>query len=245
MRLADLKNMPPPLFGGFAGMVDPVSPERALFNEVLQRFQGAPDDLSIMQGTLVSEVVLSQTVAEQSIVWNLRADQPNPSNAIRRTEVRLQTRDAFVCDRFGLFWGVSVGAGATASSVYYQQFANFNTIANRGHSATAAGAIQAALNGFLSAIVNTVQYLQGLHASACIYTDTAQASSATSSSAQEGQLGFVSMTPAMTIAGNDTSQWTLAIPDPALFDAGANNNIVARLMLRGMLVQGGDAFLKP
>lgn len=241
MRLSQLKQMPPPLFGGAAGMVDPVSPRRALFNEVLARFEDAPDDLSIMQGTLVSEVVLSQAIAQQQIVWNLRADQQNPTNAIRTTEIRLQQRDAFVCDRFGLFWGVSVGAAALASSVYYQQFPNANTVANNGHTPAGAAAIRAALNGQLSAIVNTVQYLQGLHASAAIYVDTAQASSATTQSAQEGELGFIEMTPAMTVRGTDTSQFTLTIPDSVLFDPGVGNNIVCRLMLRGMLVQGGAA----
>lgn len=242
MLLSQLKNVPnAPLFGGTGGLVDPVSPSRALFNEVLQRFSNAPEDLAIMPGTIVSEVTTSRTVATQQLVFNIRADQPNPSNAIRTTELRLQTRDAFVADRVAIWFGTQAAA-AVASAVRYQQFPNGNTVANGGFTTTGALAVNQAYNGRLSAIVNTVQFIDAIHGSQFVYVDTAQQSSATTRSAQENSWGYVHLTPAMTIRGSDTSQFTITVPDPALFDAGADETIVCRLLLQGLVVQGGAQF---
>jgi len=241
MNLGKLRQTPnAPLFGGEGGLVDPVSPARALFNEILARYANAPDDLAIMPSTIVSEVELPSVTAIQDIVWNLRADQPNPSNPLRTTEVRLQTRDAFVIDRIGLFFGVQL-KDSTPSTTYFQQFDNEHTIANNGFGTAGALAVKQAYNGSLYAIVNTVQYIAGIHGSQFRYVDTAQASSATTRSAQENSFGYVDLTPAMTVRGSDSSQFTLRIPDPAQFDVDTNN-VVARLMLRGMLVQGGAQF---
>lgn len=242
MNLGKLRQTPnAPLFGGEGGLVDPVSPARALFNEILARYANAPDDLAIMPSTIVSEVELPALLNVQDIVWNLRADQANPSNPIRTTEVRLQTRDAFVIDRIGLFFGVQV-SGDPASAVYYQQYDNPHTVANSGFSTTGAQAVRQAYNGSLYSIVNTVQYIAGVHASQFRYVDTAQASTAVLRSAQENSFGYVDLTPAMTVRGSDSSQFTLRIPDPALFSTGGDEIIIARLMLRGMLVQGGAQF---
>lgn len=242
MRLADLKKIPnAPLFGGFGGLVEPVSAQRALFNEILQRFDNAPEDLAIMPGTLVSEVLISNTVASQELVWNLRSDQANPTNAIRTTEQRLQSRDAFVCDRIALFFGVQ-DATKGAGTVVFQQFPNANTQPNGGFTVAGAEAVTTAYNGKLSAIVNTVQYVDAINGGQFIYVDTAQQVSPTTRSAQENSYGYVGLTPAMTVRGSDTSQFTLKLPDPILFNPGAGFNIVARLVLCGMTVQGGAQF---
>lgn len=243
MRLSELRRNGPPAFGGLPGQVDPVTPERALYNQVLEMFANCPQDVAIMQSDLVSEVENPQATAVQRLVFNIRSDQQNPTNAIRPTENRLETRDAFVVDRLGVSWGVQ-GVGATPDQVYYQQFPNANTVANNGHTPAGALAIRQALNGNMDGLINTVQYLRNLKLSRVIYVDTAQASSATTQSAQEGDLGFVRMTPAMTIRGSDTAQFQIQIPNPALFDAGANTILVARLTLRGLLIQGGAEYLR-
>lgn len=243
MRLIDLKNMPnAPLFGGTGGLVDPVSPSRALFNEVLNRFANAPDDLAIMPGDLVSEVLITSAAAVQELVFNVRADQQNPTNPIRTTEQRLETRDAFVVDRIGLFFAAGADT-LTPDQFYFQQFPNANTIANNGHTTAGALAVRQAYNGKLNGLVNTVQFIQGMHCSRFIYVDTAQASSATTQSAQAGDLGFAELTPAMTIRGLDAAQFTVRIPNPATFNAGASTNMIARLVLRGLNVQGGSAVI--
>ena len=243
MNLGKLRSTPnAPLFGGTGGLVDPVSPARALYNEVLQRFADAPDDLAIMASTIISEVALSRTVSTTELVFNLRSDTPNPTNAIRTTEQRLQTRDAFVVDSIGLFFGNQVAAGTVASATIFQQFDNAATVANGGFGTAGALAIRQAYNGNLNGQVNTVQFLSNLSATQFKYIDTAQASSATTKSAENSLYGYVDLTPAMTVRGSDTSQFSLRIPDPALFDAGADNVIVGRLLLRGLLIQGGAQF---
>lgn len=241
-----------PLYGGDSKLVYPVTPERALYNEVLNTFADAPDDLAILDGTIRSEAQLSTALGTQAIILNVRSDQQNPTNAIRTTEKRLDIRDAFVADRITIMVGDELTASTAPGTTMLQSFPNSLAVAAAATAPGGFGAnspgVREIYNGTLSALINSVQYMQDLDCLNFVYADTAQANeliftaSNTPWGAQRGDNNFKRLTPALNMWGSDKVQFQVNMPDAFTFSAEANHRVVVALIIRGLRVQGGAAY---
>ena len=238
-----------PLFGsdGTPGMVYPVTPHRAMYNELLDKYRHAPDDLVILTADLRSEAVLSVAAATQTIVWNVRQDQPNPTNALRTTENRLQTRDSFVAHAMTVMFADELIASITPGTAIYQQWPNPALVAVGGFDANSPGIAEAYI-GVVTGTVNSVTFMRQMAALRFQYADFNQRGTLifTASNAAfntfAGDRGFVDFTPSLDIKGSDTTQFVLNLPDPFNFGSVALHRVVAACMLRGFLVQGGAQY---
>jgi len=237
-----------PLYGGDASnLVTPVTPERAVFNELLRKYSEAPDDLSIMRGAIRSEAVLSTTQGTQAIIFNVRADQPNPTNPIRTTEIRLQTRDSFCADLMTVQFGIETATAPVPSQLVPQNWPNSAGQGVGGFGTNFQG-VQQAYNGTLSGVVNSVQYLRNLDMDNFVYADYAQRGTLLFTASNQvynnmqGNRGYLPLTPNMDIKGSDTTQFTVNMPDAFTFSLSTFQQ-VAIFRLRGFYIQGGAQYL--
>lgn len=239
-----------PLYGGDPHLVYPLTPERAMYNEIINKYAGADNDLSILPGDIRSEAVLPTGAAINSFKFLVRQDQPNPTNAIRTTEIRLETRDSFMCDRVTVMFGIEANPLVLSPGrTVLQQWPNPATQALGGFETDSPG-IQMAYMGQLSAIVNSVQFLTKMNMLRFQYADQMQRGTLTFTASNTayntfaGDRGFTMFTPSMDIHGSDTTSFTVTLPDPFNFGTLASFQIVAVLILRGFYIQGGADYLK-
>lgn len=242
-----------PLYGGDPRYIYPANIARATYNEILNTYADAPDDLSIQQGIIRSEAVLSVAGGTQNILFNVRSDQANPTNAIRSTERRLDIRDSFVVTSMSVQFGNELIAASLPATLVPQTWPNPETVAaapllKGGLGANAPGVMQC-YNGVLQMLVNTVQYIDGIDCLNFLEAGQAQmgqliftASNQDWNQGKGKDMGFFEITPNMNIWGSDKVQLNLALPDPFTFSAVALNRVVAVLMLRGFKIQGGAAY---
>lgn len=240
-----------PLYGGDPRLVYPINRERALYNELLRKYENAPGDLVIERSSLISEVVIPTNTAAQDTVFLFRSQEQNPTNAIRTTEIRLQNRDAFVIDRLSLMFADELNASTTPGTTVFQTWPNPSAVGAAslpvGGFGANAGGIMEAYNGTLGLTVNSVQFLKDLDCLNFLYADYAQAStliftaSNTAFNSFLGDRGFYDLTPTLDLKGSDTIKFTLHQPDSFTFNS-ANHRVVMRLHLRGFGIQGGAEF---
>lgn len=233
------------LYGGMPAYVEPLTPARALYNELLLRYGNVPAELAIQEADIVTEAKIGGNASE--IIWFVKETQANPTNAIRSTEIRLETRDAFVFDRMGLSFALELTASTTPDTAVFHQWPNPALTAVGGLDAAVTAVIQA-YNGSVTGEINSVTFMRKVHGARMIYADYAQRGTLIFTASnqawnnQEGDRGFTSLTPCLDIKGTDTTQFRLKIPTVANFGALALNSVVARLTLRGLLIQGGAEF---
>lgn len=235
------------LYGGEPAFVEAMTPARALYNEAIYKYADCPAQMAIQEADLVSEVKVNAAGISE-FVWVVKTNENNPGQvAPRSTEVRLNTRDAFIFDRIGLYFGNELTAGTTPGTTVYHQFPNnaaISLVAGGGLGLNFPSVIEA-YNGHLAMTANSVTFIRSMHAARFIYADQAQAgtllftASLQAWSNQEADRGFARLTPALDIKGSDTVQFTLKLPEPSSFALQASNSVVARLVLRGLLLQGG------
>lgn len=237
------------VYGGSSPFVTPLTEERAFYNEVIADYMGQPafregrQRIIPLRGELRSEVPVS--TARNTIEWNVRADQPNPTTtSIRSTENRLDINDAFAVMEWGIFVGVQVAAAANGRMTLHQ-------FENPLIFPTAFNAVATLYNGTVDAEVNSVKYLDKVGASVCRYVDQAQQGVAyiaagpalnqiQRSSFERGR-GFVKMLPKMVFSGNDKVQFSLNMPQAEAFTE-AGFELTATLILRGLKIQNGATF---
>lgn len=257
--LGDLRKMAADdaqLYGGAGKFVTPVTPERALYNEVLRTYAEAPDDLAILDGAIISEAQLSTAQGTKEIVFNVRADQPNPTNAIFPSEARLDTRDAFVVDRVtvqfaNLLTAEITPAGNAPMNAQWQTFPNAAAAAASGAVAGGFGTnvqgIRMAYNGLLKCLVNSVQFMDSIDMASFLKADVIQSGILLATGGTTGWNTtnpgdhFKRLTPALNIWGSDKVQFQVSLPTAFTFSL-ASNTAAARFTARGLKVQGGAAY---
>ena len=238
------------VYGGSSPFVTPLTEERAFYNEViadymaLPAFRGGRTRIIPLRGEIRTEVTVA--AARNTIEWNVRADQPNPTMArIRATENRLDINDAFAVYEWGIFMGIQAAPNAGDGRVTLHQFENPQVFP------TAVNAVATMYNGTVDAEVNSVRYLDKVGASVTRFVDQAQqgvayiaagpALNQIQRSTFERTRGFVKMLPKMVFSGNDKVQWTLNMPQAEAFTE-AGFELTATLILRGLKIQNGATF---
>jgi len=226
---------------------------RIAYNGALRQFRNAPMNTPILPSTLRSEAVLG---IQQDIRWNVTQNNPNTSGGattVRSSEVRLQQQDAFVVTEIGVMFGNELSAGVRPGSVLLQTWENPAAVAVLpltvgGFGANASSLIEA-YNGTLSMVVDTTVYLNGLDMLHFKRVDTAQAGTTlftASTQAQsyfDGQGAFFPIAPFAVLTGQSNPTITLHMPDSTDFTLVASNRVIAVLLLRGLLVANGAAYL--
>jgi len=240
------------VYGGSSPFVTPLTEERAFYNEVIADYMALPafrdgrQRVIPMRGELRSEVIVG--AARNTIEWNVRADQPNPSMVrIRATENRLDINDAFAVMECGIFFGVQASPNVGDGHINLQQFENPQVFTTAATSL----AVASAYNGTVDAEVNSVKYMDKVGASVCRFVDQAQqgvayiaagpALNQIQRSTFERGRGFVKMLPKMVFSGNDKVQFVLNMPESNVFTQ-ASTEITAVLILRGLKIQNGATF---
>jgi len=242
------------VYGGSSPFITPLTEERAFYNEViadyaaLAAFRSGQNRIIPTRGEIRSEVILNPAgaVARNTIEWNIRVDQPNPTMPrIRDTENRLDTNDAFAVMEWGVFFGAQPAPNAGDGRITLHQFENPLIFP------TAFNAIGTAYNGTIDMEVNSVKYLDKVGASVTRFVDQAQqgvayiaagpALNQIQRSTFERGRGFVKMLPKLTFSGQDKVQWQLNMPQAEAFTE-ANVEITAVLILRGLKIQNGATF---
>lgn len=237
-----------PLYGGDAAFVVPTNEDRAVYNEVINMFSDAGDDLSITTSTLRSEVILGTTL---SFEFSIRADQPSPTMAgVRTSENRLDINDAFTVGSMSLGFGNELIASVRPGDLVVQYWPNPAAVAAGtgagGFAAAGALALMQAYNSRLDWTVNAVRYIKAMDTLRFKYIDTAQGgiAPATGDSAYRNREVWFPLTPCITMAGSDEVLIRVNVPDSTNFSPTALNRTVAVLQLRGIRIQNGGVNLK-
>jgi len=225
---------------------------RIAYNGALRQFRNAPQDTPILPSTLRSEAVLG---IQNSVSWNFLQNSPNTSggaNTIRTSEKRLQLDDAFIVSSIAVMFGNELTAGVRPGSVLLQTWENPAAVAVLpatvgGFGANAPSLIEA-YNGTLDALVDTVQYLNGMDALHFKRVDTAQAGTLLFTASNQAQSyfdggKFFDIAPFMVLTGRTNAVFTLNFPDATDFTLVASNRVIAALLLRGLKVQNGAKYL--
>lgn len=241
-----------PLYGGDAAFVVPTNEDRAVYNEVINMFSDAGDDLSITASTLRSEVILGTTL---SFEFSIRADQPSPTMAgVRTSENRLDINDAFTVGSMSLGFGNELIASVRPGDLVVQYWPNPAAVAAGtgagGFAAAGALALQQAYNSRLDWTVNAVRYIKAMDTLRFKYVDFAQGgtliftASNTADSAYRNEQVWFPLCPCITMAGSDEVLIRVNVPDSTNFSPTALNRTVAVLQLRGIRIQNGGVNLK-
>lgn len=247
----------PRTIAGRLGLVEPLTEQRASYNELLalyadmgafSRERGGASNIVPFPSSLRSDVTLiGGNAVPTRIEWSFRTDQPNQGmTTIQATDNRLDINDDFYTTHVRLGFGVYATAAAPgAASV--QQWANGAPIAAGGFGAVASLGVQRAYNGSLSIENNAVKFMDALGAELLQNADVLNAGAAVSTVATEGVLrtnkkgwpvGWFPLVPGMLFSGRDKTRFALTIPDPLTFvDTGVI--VFASLQLAGIRVQNG------
>jgi len=228
-------------------------PLRIAYNAALEMFKNAPDNTPILPSTLRSEAVLG---VQNSIEWNILANAPNTSggaNTVRSSEKRLAIQDAFIVTDISVMFGNELSAGTTPGSVLLQTWENPAPVAvlpaTVGGFGLNAPSLIEAYNGSLNMTVDTVEYLNGLDMLHFKRVDTAQAgtllftASTQSQSYFSGDDAFFPITPFVNLTGRSACKFVCNLPDSTSFNLVASNRVIATLLLRGLKVANGAAYL--
>lgn len=227
-------------------------PLRIAYNAALEMFADAPDNTPILPSTLRSEAILG---TQSQVNWNILAGKANSSgggNTVRSSEKRLELQDCFLVTEIAVMFGNELTAGVVPGAVMLQTFENPAAVAVLpltvgGFGANAPSLIEA-YNGTLDMIVDTVQYLNGLDMLHFKRVDQAQAGTLLFTASTQAQSFFSQdcwfpIAPFVNLTGRSSCQFTLNLPDSTAFNLVASNRVIAVLVLRGLKVANGAAYL--
>lgn len=222
---------------------------RLAYNRVVEMYQEAPVPVFALPSTLRSEAVLT---TNNSISWNFMQNAPNTSggvNAVRSSERRLNTNDAFMVTGLSIMFGNELSAGTTPGSVLLQTWENPAAVAVLPATIGGFGANAAALiecyNGTLDMVVQSVQVLKNYDMLHFKRVDTAQAGTLLFTASNQAQSFFHrpevfgAMTPFINIGGGMSVELTLNLPDATAFTGVPSNRVIAVAELEGILIQNG------
>lgn len=250
----------PRTFGGRLGIVEPLTEQRAAYNELLAiyasrgYFDGSTEPKIVpFPSTLRSDIILTGANAQPtSLEFAFRTDQPNQGmNNLTLTDNRLDINDEFYVSRLALSFGVyNETGGATIATAPMQQFPNGAALADGGFSPAGALAVQCAYNGTMQIDNNAVKFMDQLGLDIMVYADTAQrgvqvsgaGAGAWGANSKDYPKGWYSLVPGMLFSGRDKTRFRVTIPDPRTFALAGGQVMFVALQLDGLRIQNASAY---
>jgi len=251
------------IYGGRVPYVEPLTEERAAYNEVLRIYdeEGAFSDdykgppIAPFASTLRSDLRLTGSLAAPNVMeFNFRTNQVNPGMiTVGDADNRLDDNDAFMVREVSLSFGVKLDAAAPDSSAVLQQWPNTaakSGLLGGGFAAAGGAALMRVYNGSMDLEVNAIKFMEGMDCLNFIFADQAQMGTLLFTASNQafnafgGSKGWKSLTPQMRFSGSDKTQFRVNVKSPLTFVDAAFVTI-ASLQLRGLRIQNGGKFVSP